>query len=105
MTFKDMIKSKNAAIAAEKKAEAERAETHAAAQAAITRTAIAHDQATENTKAAHKAIADLVAERGEHWLIDEESATLTVYRPSSLEPGYDMYQPIPGAGPSASPLV
>ncbi len=104
MTFKDMIKARDAAIATEKKAEAERSETHAAANAAITRTAVAHDQAIENTKSAHEAIKALLVERGEHYLVDDFAA-LTVFKLSDLYPGYIAVQPIPGSSPMATEAV
>ncbi len=45
---------------------------------------------------AHKAIRDLLAERGEHYLIDQKDGTLTVYKPSDEPPGYLAVHPIPG---------
>ncbi len=38
---------------------------------------------------AHKAIHDVLAEYGEHYLVDQKDGTLTVYKPSDELPEFD----------------
>ncbi len=99
MKFEELIKAKDEAVSYDDACAAAVAEAAAAvaqAQAAHEKTVADHAKSTAICEAAHKAIADLLAERGEHYLIDQKNGTLTVYKPHSELPGYLAVHPIPG---------
>ena len=54
-----------------------------------------HATSSDARANAHKAIHDVLAQYGEHYLIAEDG-TLTVFKPIDEEPGYLAVQPIPG---------
>jgi hypothetical protein len=61
----------------------------------------AHAASSQDRELAHKAIADLLKEKGEHYL-QLADGTLNVYKPWDESPlGYLVVQPIPGAKPKA----
>ncbi len=55
----------------------------------------------EAKNAAHKAIHDVLAEYGEHYLVDQKDGTVTVYKVSDEPPGYRAVHPIPGTTKAA----
>ncbi len=97
MAFADLVKARDDAIVIDDDCAA----AQIAAEAAHAEAVAQHVASSEARAAAHKAIHDLLVERGEHYLIDE-AGSLTVYKPIDAEPGYLAVQPIPGTGPAAS---
>lgn len=91
MTFKDLLKAKDDAVAhVELTAEAaEKARSeHLAAEAA-------YDESCVARTAALKAIHDHLEEFGAHYDVDL-NGTLTVYTASDDEPGFRAHHPVPG---------
>ncbi len=97
MAFKELVDARDAAIADDEAC----AEAEAMAEAAHTEAVTRHCASTEALAAAHKAIHDLLVERGEHYLIDDQGS-LTVFKPIDEAPGYLAVQPIPGEGPKVT---
>ena len=94
MAFKDLLATRDLAIA---KNEA----CHAAiepARARFEEVTAAYVTSQAVLTAAHKAIHDIIVERGEYYLTDERG-TLTVWKAISSDPGYIMVQPNPGEEP------
>ncbi len=92
MEFAELIAAKDAAIDHYEECWRLDQEAHKASQLAEEKL----EEARVAQEAAHKAIHDLLAERGEHYLIDQKDGTLTVYKPSDEPPGYLAVHPIPG---------
>ncbi len=91
MEFIDLIKAKDAAIAHDDECAALEEEAKSQLELAIAN----HTFASEDRAEAHKAIHDLLVERGEHYILDADG-TFTVYKASDEPPGYLPVQPIPG---------
>lgn len=97
MALEDLIKAKEAAIAADVQAAGEEIVAEALLLAAKDK----HVQTAADRAATHKAIHDVLVEFGEHYLLDEDG-TCTVYKPVDQSPGYLAVQPVPGNGPPTS---
>ncbi len=97
MDFAELIYAKNAAITADDEASAA---VQAAAKALEEAEQVREESAAART-AANLAIHDLLAEKGEHYLVDPGDGTLTVYKVSDEEPGYLAVHPIPGTKKAA----
>lgn len=92
MTFRELLKAKDAAATHAQ----ECAAALEAATASLAAAQSAHDEAEAARLAAHKAIADRLAERGHYSLVDD-AGTVTVYQADpSVETGWKSYHPIPG---------
>ncbi len=75
--FDDLIEAKDKAVADEEecaKAEHEAFHVHADAQQK-------HSESVDVLAECHKAIHDVLAEKGEHYGIDQSTGTVTVYKP------------------------
>ncbi len=90
--FADLIEAKDVAIANDD--EARKTMDDAAAQLEQAQTYYA--ETTAAREAAHQAIHDILVEYGEHYDIDKNSGTVTVYKPSDEPPGWCAVHPIPG---------
>ncbi len=101
MEFIDLIKARDAALEHDAACATAELETGTAHGLAVS----AHLDSKQAVLDAHKAIHDLLVERGEHYLVDQVG-TLTVYKPidDPNPPGYLAVQPIPGSGPTESPV-
>ncbi len=101
MTFQELLKAKDTAIAKrDETAKALKAAEDSVNSAVIVRGAAeeAGALAAKTLTASHKAIHDHLAERGEHYLVDDKG-TFTIYRATSVDPGWVAAQPIPGLDP------
>ncbi len=90
--FDDLIEAKDKAVADEEecaKAEHEAFHVHADAQQK-------HSESVDVLAECHKAIHDVLAEKGEHYGIDQSTGTVTVYKPIDEPPGWCAVHPIPG---------
>ncbi len=92
MEFAELIVVKDKAIDDDEAAQRSREDAVSALESAQAW----NEKTTAALLAAHQAIHDVLAERGEHYLIDQKDGTLTVYKPSDEPPGYLAVHPIPG---------
>ncbi len=96
--FDDLIDAKDRAV-----------EEDNVAQQALADATAALDKARQDAEAstgilleAHKAIHDVLAEKGEHYGIDQANGTVTVYKPIDEPPGWCAVHPIPGRTKAAA---
>ncbi len=98
MTLQELLKAKDEAIegvatATEDVAEATGILEAAQGRLADREQALAEANATEAE--AHKALHDVLTERGHHYLTTDDG-TVTIYHAIDEPPGWCAYQPIPG---------
>ncbi len=102
MTFAELLKVKDDAVAKREEAASALHQAEQAVESAASEhgSAVkAHDYATKLKDDAHRAIHDYLADRGEHYLIDN-SGTLTLFRATAIDPGWVAVHPIPGLDPT-----
>ncbi len=90
--FDDLIEAKDEAVEADDEAK----ELLRDAEISLGSAKAHQEDTAANLLAAHQAIQAILAERGEHYSIDQANGTVTVYKPIDEPPGWCAVHPIPG---------